>query len=387
MKRLVCGISLLVWVFPAFGAGMRTHVEMVDRALRSHLGQAEAMLPGIAKFLADPEVVRALYCGAIYPDWGYDGINQNAAEASHWWGYQQRYLAHLRKRSGPRWDASTRRSIAFFIGALTHGVTDIPWHFSTAKQQSFLAMSQRKDGAGHGKTEVSVDLFCHGGRPLSQPMRRWWWPYQDLLAGFKPVHKASRAQLVRGRNRQVGLWYAAALLGGVPTRAARSSLPWTLAHYQDYYYGGVDHGAAVSAMLIRHYYALFRGWRVQQQSPDYGKRSPGCLSGRGLRETRIDARTRQLARRLPPGEAKATLWLHLASRQGRQTRLIRIAGQTIRPTDKVGRWYRWDMTGKQQILLRQTGDPDCLLQFDWSDAFSARHGTALAYRPLLVLRK
>ena len=218
------GIVLVLLAFAvdgAQGAGMRTHVEMVDRALQRHLSQAEQMLPGLSQFLAYPGVVRALYSGSTYPDWGYEGINKDEAEASHWWDYQRRYLKRLQAQCAPPWGDATRKRIAFYIGVLCHGVTDIPWHFSTKRHASFLAMTQRKDKAGHGKTEVSVDLFCHGRNRLKSSMRDWWWPYADLLAGFKPGHSASKGQLQRGRNRQIGLWYAAALLGRAPAAALK----------------------------------------------------------------------------------------------------------------------------------------------------------------------
>jgi len=59
-------------------AGPRTHVEMGAWVWEKHLSVAPSVPSGLTALMRSPLEYSAFYCGCMFPDWGYDGIHDDA---------------------------------------------------------------------------------------------------------------------------------------------------------------------------------------------------------------------------------------------------------------------------------------------------------------------
>lgn len=265
-KRLVLGLALIALCAAGHAAGPRTHAEMGQRAWDDYLLDMEEFLPGLRELRADDDAMRAFYCGCTFPDFGYNGIYDDAAEYAHWYDFQQGHLAFVIERFPPPWDAEARKHIAFFLGTLCHGVGDVPWHFDEWGRRSLLSEAKRFDDADHGTCEIVTDVFSHVRFPLAPPMAgRFWWPQEEMIEVFRRQgFEVTPDQMARGCRSQENDWNRGATLGRLAYFHFRAKYPWSFKHYETYHYGGVDNGAAYSAVCMAHYYARLHGRRYYQ---------------------------------------------------------------------------------------------------------------------------
>jgi len=301
VRRIACVLGLapfFLLVAPVFGAGTHTHALAAQAAIQHHLKQAGEMLPGLDRFFLNPAVRQACYCGCCFPDWGFpNDINHDAAETAHWQDYQQTYVERLRKNCGPPWNLATRRRVAFFLGMLSHGLMDIPWHFSHHQHKSLLQMAWDIDHANHGDTEFSMEIVSFNDACLDASTPCVKWPFDDILAAYRGIDDTvTQSQLEDGKILVDSSWTGARMASFVMAERYRQKYPWLARGYRDYYYGGVRHGGAVSALAFREVYAYLHGWRCFQQGPDYARkdtafaRYTGCVDATVL-ENRPDHNT------------------------------------------------------------------------------------------------
>ena len=439
LRLTVCAI--LVTAFSALAAGPRTHAEMGQRAWDQYILAAPDMLPGLAEFRPDAEAMRAFYSGCTFPDFGYNGINEDAAEYAHWYPYQQAYLAHLLETYPPPWNEAARREVAFFLGILCHGVGDIPWHFDEDGHKSLLTMARENDNAGHGFTEHITDLFSHVLFELEpEPRGRFVWPVETARTVFERADVAvTRDELVRGCDKLEGQWLRGARLGPVAYPYFQAKIPWCRAHYEDYYYGGVEHGAALTAMCINYYYARLNGWRYYQNIPIQASAFPhgepylpcedGVIpelaEGTGGATLSVGPNARAWLRFDVSDIAsaktieRATLWLRRVDEPVSGAVEIAVYGQRGEDADDrepspealeridgaSPMWVAWDVTSiagewvrglrpNLGLLLEARAMPEgggaAAIRFYSSEALQARPdgygGTVVAFRPVLVVR-
>jgi hypothetical protein len=339
----------MLFAFSASAIGVRMHCEIGEQAVVQFMGQARDMLPGIDQFFADEENMRAFYAGCCFPDWGYGGINQDAAEASHWNPFHTAYVEVLRRRFPPPWHAEAQKQVAFFLGVVCHSIADIPWHFSAGVEKSFLQVAIEQGNATHGEAEFSCDLFLFAEDSLkpSLPMAMWW-PLDVLDEVFQTAGVAAKPQeLSAGTTRVQSYFFAGPVLGLAQNSAQKTKFPWVYAHYKDYYYGGLEHDAAVVSVFNKYYFALLQGWHYYQNTPPYAeyvRRNRDYVPLDAVEETHLmpsrpmnnsggepllevtgdgpgDARRALLRFNIGdiPGETKlqsAKLWLYFAARRG-----------------------------------------------------------------------
>ncbi len=418
-------IAIAIAAPPALACGQRVHVEMARRAADELLARSGAIVPGIERLFEEREVRAAFYCGAMFPDFGYDGIDPEAAEHTHWRAYQEAHFEVVRARLGGRgaaeWTREDRRRIAFFLGVVSHGVTDNPWHFSSRERPSFLAEAKARDGADHGPTEVAGDLLLHADAARLVRIERgeWYWPRDDILEALRRSGSATtRGKLGRGCLRIETTWHAAALAGPLAGGILRARRPWIAAHLDDHAFGGIAHGAAATAHWARYYYARFVGLHLFQDTPEYGRAGAehvytyaGCRDGAGAGTPVLElggARRIEIAfavSAIPAGArvARATLWLHSLGGGGPEGETVaeaRLAGggatvralSTARLTGEPG-WVGFDVTaGFDRALVISAPDAPALYRFDSSAAFDEPGradglggGVRVAYRPILVV--
>lgn len=253
----------------AFAAGPRTHMEMGQRAWDHYLSEMEPILPGLKEFHADQEAMRAFYAGCTTPDFGYNGPLHDLAEAAHWHPFQKVYLDYLLEDSPPPWDNAQRRRVASFLGLLCHGVGDTPWHFDEDGHKSMLTASKEHDGADHGQCEVATDVLSHALFTLRPDVKgKLWWPEDDLLEVFRRNEMPlTKEQLVEGLKTQDLDYNKGELFAPIGKTLFAEQFPWTRANYENYYFGGVEHGGALSAQCIAWYYARLKGWHFFQNIP------------------------------------------------------------------------------------------------------------------------
>lgn len=271
---LLCAALLLFLAcHPAHAIGGRIHAEIGMKCVDDYLVHSEAMLPGLGKLFSRRDNRRILYQACAFPDWGYGGINQDAGEASHWHPFMRAYADVFRDKGfTPALDAGSQQEMAFFLGAVCHNIADLPWHFSSDGNPSFLAMSDRIDGAGHTDTEIGSDVLRY------QKDRLWHWsnllyyaPMDTLMEVFiRAGVETNRKEVERGIFREgLVLW------AGPPATAwfvddIRRKIPWAEKHIEDYYFGGINHNAAACAVWCRYWYAESVGAHCLQQMPAYG---------------------------------------------------------------------------------------------------------------------
>lgn len=254
----------LVW-----GAGQRTHVEMGRRALDRYCADVDRMLPGFTDLLADLEARSAYYAGCMFPDWAYGNINNQAAEDAHWKRYQEPYFAYLVEKCPPPWDDDEKKRIAFFFGIVCHGMADLPWHFDKEGHSSLLSQSWAHDRAGHTETEFSYDLMLYqDGTPPGDLIPKLWWPLEDIREVYRrfgtilPAGQLEKS-FVRTNTMLAGGPFAASMA----VKGLKEKYPWVKDKTDGYYFGGVDHGGALTAVWLKYYYARLIGSRYYQEVP------------------------------------------------------------------------------------------------------------------------
>ena len=262
-------LGLLLVTTQLFAAGQRTHLEMGKRALDAHCADVETMLPGFRDVFADPEAISAYYAGCMFPDWGFAGINGQAAEDAHWRKFQEAYYHYLKEKYPRPWDADAKRRVAFFLGIVCHGMTDLPWHFGKEGHPSLLAMSFGADRAGHSETEASYDIFLYrDGTPPGKLIPKLRWPMEDIREVYRRFGTViPEGQLERSLNRTHAMINGGPLAASVSASSLERSYPWVKNKVEGYYFGGVEHGGALTASWLKYYYASFLGVQFLQSLP------------------------------------------------------------------------------------------------------------------------
>jgi hypothetical protein len=273
MKRhilLVAFLILFTVALPVFAIGERGHCEIGRMMVEEYL-RHDNMLPGLAALFENDDNVRALYSGCAFSDWGFGIGYHDAAEYSHWHPFMERYVALLQKRFPPPWDAEAQRHICFFFGVVVHNISDIPWHFNEDKHKSFLQAGLDADGAGHWDIEFGCDIFLHAERPLEPSVRTAaWFPLDFLMEVFNGSgQQVTMNGLTLGSLRSRAMFWGGHVVGNMKRDAQKARMPWVYDHYFDYYYGGLEHGAAVTAEAVRYYYARLTGRHFFQNMPSY----------------------------------------------------------------------------------------------------------------------
>ncbi len=255
---------------PVFAIGERGHTEVGRITVHDYL-QHDTMLPGLSTLFENEDNIRALYSGCAFSDWGFGIGYGDAAEYSHWHPFMERYVALLQKRFPPPWDAEAQRHICFFFGVVVHNISDIPWHFNEDKHKSFLQAGRDMDGAGHSEIEIGCDIFLHAERTLEPSVRTAaWFPLDFLMEVFNGSgQKVTMNGLAAGTLRSRAMFWGGHIVGKLKRDELKERMPWVYDHYFDYYYGGLEHGAAVSAEIIRYYYARLTDSHYFQNTPPY----------------------------------------------------------------------------------------------------------------------
>ena len=273
MRKSILFLALLCINLHATSAeaiGMRTHAQIAQMAVEEYLAEA-ILLPGLSSLFTSEENLRALYSGCAFPDWGYGGIHPDAAEFSHWHPFMEAYIHVLKQRFPPPWDEEAQRQVCFFLGVMSHNMSDIPWHFSEEEHRSFLQAGLEEDGAGHSDIEYACDIFLYAQNNLTPAVGGEAWFPLDLLPDIfqqagKPV---SRWQLIQGTARSRVMFWGGWMAAMLQFNAQKAKMPWVYQHYGDYYYGGMRHGAAITAVMARHVYARLNGIYYYQNTPEY----------------------------------------------------------------------------------------------------------------------
>lgn len=341
-------VSALSPAAPAEASGIRTHVQMCVEMLDKQL-QPEK-IPGLSDLFAAPEARRAFYHGCMFPDWGFAVQGMAAAgEDAHWETFQTHYMQYLKDHFPQPWSGEAKREIAFYLGAIAHGAQDIPWHFDGPGRPSYLKLSDQKDKLDHGNTEKFVDALvyiryhrCKGCDPVEKP--ECTWPVGTLLAVYGTSHPEVTKEKLQTGCQALGAGYlGSGVLGELHRKELPKKYPWNAGHLADYYYGGVDAGAAMTSMLVGRYYARLLGGTHLQSDLEY-KMPGGFTPFEGVADAHVyEAREAHNTGREPlleltgdgSGDARygvlrfdlsgfpagaelgsAQLWLYLAGRRG-----------------------------------------------------------------------
>jgi len=307
MKYLAI-IALMLACTLAQGAGMRSHMEMAQRAVGTYFENADAKLPGIEAIFADETNRKAYFAGATFPDWGYPIPGAaGAAEASHWRPFIEAYAQVLMERyPAPLESAEALRQFAFFCGVISHNISDIPWHFNEAHPHGRRYAWERAYEDKYGQPSVGLrgilgdeytqDIFDHVDFELSPEMthRDFWWPTDILLEAFERagVEGATPERLDAGLRLREAAWVGERWVANarLPYILYKRAIPWVHENREGWAYGGYENCAAAIATWNKYWYARWQGWHYFQQQPNYAERlrNEGSYAPyRGVQDTTI----------------------------------------------------------------------------------------------------
>ena len=239
-------------------AGPRLHVEIGARAWEQHLSLAPDAPAQLRSLLRRPDALDAFYGGCVFPDWGYEGIHDDAAEDSHWPPFWKDLFTLLQERRPPPWDDEGAREIAFALGVVVHGVSDELWHFSKDGHICFLDMVARRDGLDHHTCEVSCEVFAHLECRHRKMPDLGLWPASLVKQVYARREIAiDDEQLLRGRVKIERQWRKGAHWGWLAYPYYRLKYPWCRAHYCDDRNGAAGHGAQAAARKV---IEVFQEW-------------------------------------------------------------------------------------------------------------------------------
>jgi hypothetical protein len=333
--------ALLLGAFRSPAIGTRSHAEVGRMCVEDYLENADPMLPGLGSMFKDVEIRRILYGGCAFSDWGFGGVNPEAGEASHWRPFENAWAGVLKERhyAMPPSQAA-QKELAFFMGAVCHNIADLPWHFSHGKDLSFVHKAGKMDHATHLDVDSGLDLVRYAGKAqASTQTPSDWVPYETIMAALRSAKVNATEQQVRSGVKRERLilqssFYAGALLAD----KFRPGLKWSLAHVMDYYYGGLEHGAASAAMWCRYWYADILGGYCLQQMPlyfDNGGRSSQYVPYLGASDT-------TLLERLPANNAGQEPILEAGGPAGnRRAVLLRFDLTDVPKEARVGKAVLW----------------------------------------------
>jgi hypothetical protein len=284
-------VLLLVSTSNVLGAGIRTHAEMAKRMLEEHFDRVGEMLPGLNVLLAGRDARRALFCGSTGPDWGHQRrLNPVACEYDHWQPFLEQYLCVLQETCPRPWDDVGKRRVAFFLGLVVHDMSDIPWHFNDGAHRAMEPKARRVERA---EADLAAEIFVNSECRIAPDLPPFWWPRDDMLAAYakKSPSAVTPRQLDLGFKSLQSEWVIGALGSGVIYADFKARYPWLAAHYQDYYYGGVEHCAALASMWVKYYYARLNGWHYYQNMPAYSRHPPDYCPYTGCSDATISHRS------------------------------------------------------------------------------------------------
>lgn len=431
---VVVGFFLLLSV-GADAAGPMTHSEMGRRAWEGHLSREEDMLPGISRLWDGVDLKQAFYSGCVFPDTMQGGVNDDAAEYAHWYAYQRDYLELLIEKAPPPWDREMLRRVVFFLGVVCHGAADVPWHFDQGPDKSIMTLAQEYDGIHHFLDHVgevySQVLFDLDGVEVRG---HFYCPASDAFAVFQRGGvKVTLDDIRRGGARQEGEWRRAALLSPIAYPVFQWRWPWSRAHFEDYYYGGMVHGSALTAVCLRYCYARLNGWHLYQnvhvknilysnEGPHAPFRDKTIVIEAGVEKEecgatltvgKLGGSERQADLRIDVGDIAdagavhtAELWLHPAGPISGDA--LSFVATSVDQADSVifpghlhqNGWVVFEVTPLVRSWVEQPEqnrgvrvkavDEAEPVEFHSSDAMRARPdgygGNVMAYRPVLVVR-
>lgn len=288
-----CLLALL-FLSHARAIGNRTHAEISERAADRYCTGPQAMVPGLSDFMADPENRKALYSGSTFPDWGYGTIAHDAAEQCHWTPFHDAFLAVLKERMQLPWTAEDGKNVAFFLGDLSHSVSDNPWHFNAPDNRSFIGASSDANGCGHTDCDTGADVYllqrADGDVVPGIGFGDFFWPTDLLVDVYQRAGRTIAKEVVRvGGVRQQGYWLIAKEVSNAKIGDLRSRCPWIGENLDGYYFGGLDHDAAAVSIWMKHYFARLRGDYFFQNAPLYGRGAPDWVGYEGCIDTTIFA--------------------------------------------------------------------------------------------------
>lgn len=278
----------------AAAIGNRTHAEISERAADRWCSGPQAMVPGLAELMAVPENRKALYAGSTFPDWGFGGIDHEAAEQSHWTPFLDVFLAVLKERMQSPWSEEDQKNVAFFLGDISHSAADIPWHFDDPHNPSFLSAAKAANGCSHIDCDTGSDSFLMQ-RPGEGVVPNigfgdYYWPTELLVEVYQRAGRGLPRELVRtGGVRQQGYWIISQQVSDATHPDYSARCPWIGENLDGYYYGGIDHNAAAVSNWFKHYFARLRGDFFFQDAPVYGRGGTEWAGYAGCRDTTLFA--------------------------------------------------------------------------------------------------
>ncbi|MBN1352894.1 zinc dependent phospholipase C family protein [candidate division KSB1 bacterium] len=233
-------------------AGPRTHIEIGAILWEKYVLPREDIPDELKEVYRNPDVRAAFLAGCIFPDWGYDGINKGAAEDSHWQPFRQVLFDYINNANPLSESPDRKRLMAFYMGVLTHSVSDDLWHFSGENHTSFIEMAKIKDNAEHRPVEVACDVFCHSQCPFRRLHGALWWPPIETLCSVyeKRNFNVTPDELVAGFRKLEHQLKKGARLGWLAYPYYRIKFPWAHANYRENQHGGIRHGARVAADAV-----------------------------------------------------------------------------------------------------------------------------------------
>lgn len=131
-------------------AGVTTHMFMVDTAM-SRIDD-----PELKKFLN--EYHSAVLDGSIFPDSGYL-MGGSYGEFAHWAPFHNAYMRYLDQTCSWPLNYTCERLFAFFLGNLSHGISDVIWHRDFVHEVAVHDFDGNREAADN-YVDAGVDMLA-----------------------------------------------------------------------------------------------------------------------------------------------------------------------------------------------------------------------------------
>ncbi|XP_033739057.1 phosphatidylinositol-glycan-specific phospholipase D-like [Pecten maximus] len=254
-------LSLLSFLVYANGCGITTHIVISERA-KEHFGNISPTHVDYKKIIAKHH--DAFMAGSPYPDAFFSslcdkGNYHNVSEDTHWSGFLNATINHIRNHYPQPWDTATEKLVAFMFGFVSHQVADIVWHSLGVDQGFITTMGMENFHGSYTNAHAAADfggdvmsLFDMDVSMFMDPLKEWYVPVDDLTMIYQEFYGTTRITrpVIDNCSTLLLVGGYAEIVGGSEAYAAvANTSPFLVDQYRDYFLGGVNDMAGWSARL------------------------------------------------------------------------------------------------------------------------------------------
>ncbi|MBN2541824.1 DNRLRE domain-containing protein [bacterium] len=243
-------LILLVTVTSILAWAPRTHMEIIQLT-RQYLD--EGIFPDLYTFV---DTYRGeIYSGSTFPDWALVVINDTISWHAHSMRFGNIYIEHLAEKYPDMTTNQAKRELAFCLGVLSHIYSDRIWHGGTGEHTA-LDEGMTQDATTEEIIEGSLDIIVAYEKSISS--FSWYWPIETIIEVYELYGDSNVTEdmLTLGTTGLQATYSTVMATGYLSYIAAKALIPWTYDNHWDYYPGGIENCAALTALQMQRAWAI-----------------------------------------------------------------------------------------------------------------------------------